>query len=584
MHIQRISQNNKYGTFKAFDVAEAQKLTDVLSKRIYGKQRAIDICKNMFPKAEGVSLGASGLPGSWMNRVKDIANFDLPKFCERLGKIFTEDRFFSNIDSMNKSLKTLFTQFGIINEDDKFKVSYLEKGFFGRAYKVDINGEEPKVIKEYKRIFRYQNNHGNYSEQNIAEYINKFSGNNTNMAKYYYGDTKHGIMILDFISKDTPNPENIVELDELGLAYDDGKPRNLINGYIIDYGGIITISNLVGRKNAQNVYREFKYLEDDSKKRELFEKIINDVENQNYKENLIGLTHSIKFFPESEQLDLYRRMYEFNETDINIALVENFKNLSITNRNNEIVQNLAKTEDILVKEIIAREIKSFPTDLTHSLMEKLSTEDNNTIKKYLARNLNLYYKDRDKRIEIYDNLMKNADLYANVALINALDNLPTKERDIRFEKFISLNDKIVSSALARNIETFQNDESLMKKWVDRLMQIDSTRVKRALCESVRYMPEKLMYETFERLADVHDMNSKEFLAETLTSVPYYSSNPDWFDRIFEASGNSVKRELAKVLKNVDSPILKEKWARKLYTKGDSSVKEILAKQGIIFNS
>ncbi len=573
-------KQNNLPTFKAANLAEVEKLTAEISKRIYGKQGAIDIYKK-YPKAEGISFGTSGLPKAWLERIKDFSKFNLATFCEQLGKIFTVDRHFSNIDSIAQSLRILFNQHGIIDGNtDKLNVSYLEKGFFGRAYKIDINDENPKVIKEYKRTYRYHNNHGNYSEQNIAEYISRYSGANTNVAKYYYGDTKNGIMILDYISKDTPQPENIIELDELGLAYDDGKPRNLINNYIIDFGGMITISNLIGNEDAQNVYRIFKHLNNNEEKQELFNSIINDVNNEKYKDKLIGLTHSIKFFPENKQLDLYKKMHEFNDTDINIALIENFKNFGILWNDNEIVRDLITSEDIAIKEILAREIKHIPANLSHPLMEKLSTEDNNTIKKYLARNLNYYYKDREKRIEIYNNLTQNADLYANIALVNSLENLPLVERNKHFERFIGFDNPVITSALARNIELFQNDEKLLKKWLDKLMDESDIRIRRSLCESVKYLPENLMKETFVKLLDIPDMNGKEFLAETLTSIPGYHLNPEWFDKIIEGAGNSVKRELAKTLKTVNAPILKRKWAKELYEKGDSSVKEILKKQGL----
>ena len=216
-------------------------------------------------------------------------------------------------------------------------------------------------------------------------------------------------------------------------------------------------------------------------------------------------------------------------------------------------------------------------------MEKYSTEENNTIKKYLARNLNLYYKDREKRYEIYDNLMVNADTYANIALVNALDKIPMSERDKKFEQFINLGDIVVDCALARNIEVFNDNEELMRKWTNRLMEIDDVKVKRALCESVKFMPEKLMKETFVKLLEEQDANAKEFLAETLTLIPYYHNYPEWFDQIYEASGNSVKRELAKALVNVNTTSLKTKWAKQLYQNGDSSVKAILEKQGLKFD-
>ena len=584
MFIQNISigQSNRFHNdinFKAANMAETKKLTEIVSKRLYGKQGTMDIYKK-FPAAEGITISPNGLPAAWLNRIKNLEEFNISNFLESLGLIFTADRHFSNIDSMKNSLRILFSQYKIIGKDDELNVSYLEKGFFGRAYKLDINGEEPKVMKEYKRTYRYHNNHGNFSEQNVAEYISRYSGSNTNVAKYYYGDTKNGVMLLDYISKETPLAENIIELDEIGLAYDDAKPRNLVNNYIIDFGGMITISNLIGNEEAQNVYRIFKYLEDNSEKIHLFNQILEDESNEKYKDKLIGLTHSIKFLPKDQQLEFYKKMYEFNDTDINIALVENFKNFGVFWSDNEVVRSLAKTDDIAVKEVIAREIKHLPSDLTHSLMEKYSLEDNNTIKKYLARNLNYYYKNRERRSEIFDNLMQNADRYANIALANSLENLSLAERDERFGKLLEIGDVVVTSALARNIEIFNNNEKISKKWIDRLMEEENYVVKRALCESVRYVPEVFMKEMFVKLLDVQDMNAKEFLAETLTSVPGYYNNPEWFDKIIEASGNSVKRELAKMLCTVKTPWLKEKWAKELYKQGDSSVKDILKKQGL----
>ena len=566
-------------TFGTANMASIEHLTKEISQRIYGKKGAMDVYLK-YPFAEGISLGTTGLPKSWLNKIKDISKFDLPTFCERIGRIFTEDRHFSNIDTMKKNLHQLFKNFGLISDEDKFDVTYLEKGFFGRAYKIDIN-DDSKVMKEYRRTYRYHNNHGNYSEQNIAEYIDRYSGENTNVVKYHYGDSKNGIMLVDYIDKNRHLPENLLDLEDIGLGYDDNKPRNLINGYIIDFGGMITVNNLVGNAEAQKTFQLIKYIEDDDQRKEVFNRILENTIDDNYTDKLVGLTHSIKFLPRKDQEDLYKKMYTFNDTNVNIALVENIKNFSYSLKDSELVENLAKSEDIAVKEIIAREIRHFPTALTHSLMEKLSTEDNNSIKKYLARNLNFYYKNMEKRPEIFNNLMVNADTYANIALVNSLENLSMVERDKKFGMFLELDDKIVNCALARNIEMFNGNEQLLEKWLNKLLEIDDIRVQRALCESVKFLPEKFMIPTYEKLLEVQDANAKEFLAESLTQIPRYNTNPHWFDKIYEASGNSVKRELAKVLKNVDAPVLKQKWAKMLYDGGDSSVKDILKKQGLV---
>ena len=230
-----------------------------------------------------------------------------------------------------------------------------------------------------------------------------------------------------------------------------------------------------------------------------------------------------------------------------------------------------------VKTTIAREIKHFPAKLKHELFENLSTEDNDSIKKYLARNLNQYYMKMYNRVNIYDNLMKNADTYANIALANALAFLAQSDREARFEKLFNQGDMIVNCALARNIEVFSEDEKTMTKWTHKLMEINDRRVKRALAESVKFMPDKLKVESFVELLEVMDMNTKEFLAETITTIPNYHKHPEWFEKLILGAGNSVKRELAKNLKTIRYPDIKKAWTEELLLRGDSSVHEIIKK-------
>ena len=111
MFIQKvlpISNNNNSNykkknnlTFGTANMASIEHLTKEISQRIYGKKGAMDVYLK-YPFAEGISLGTTGLPKSWLNKIKDISKFDLPTFCERIGRIFTEDRHFSNIDTMKK--------------------------------------------------------------------------------------------------------------------------------------------------------------------------------------------------------------------------------------------------------------------------------------------------------------------------------------------------------------------------------------------------------------------------------------------------------------------------------------------------
>ena len=334
--------SKKHPTFKAINFEQVKQLSEAVSKQIYGKKQVIEVYKN-FPEAKGISLGRTGLPKAWLERIKDKSRFNIETFLENLGEIFTIDRHYSNIDTLKRAISNLFMFHGIIQKDEKLDVKYLEKGFFGRAFHLIINDdvENSTVLKEYKRTYRYHNNHGNYSEQNVAEYISRYSGDNTNMVKYHFGDTKNGYMVVDYISKDTPDPLESVVLEDIGVAYDDGRPRNLVGKYIIDCGGFITISNLAGNKSAQDVHKEIKYAQSDEVRRTRFNEIFNDTENPEYVNNMIGLTHSIKHFPTEEQAELYTKMYNLNQIGVNIALVENIKNFpysfrqtySIFNRN-----------------------------------------------------------------------------------------------------------------------------------------------------------------------------------------------------------------------------------------------------------
>ena len=589
MIINRINSINniqnkkvKSPSFGSINFEQVKTLSDAVSKQIYSKAQIIELYKK-FPQASGITLGAGGLPLVWIEKAKDKTRLKIESFLENLGEIVKIDRHYSNIDTLKRALYNLFMFHGIIDKTDKFDVNYLEKGFFGRAFQLVINDdvENSKVLKEYKRTYRYHNNHGNYSEQNVAEYITRYAGDNTNMVKYYFGDTDNGYMIVDYISTNTPDPKEDIVLEDLGVAYDDGRPRNLVGKYIIDCGGFITISNLAGNKTAQEVHRQIKYSESDEVRMELFNKIYDDVENPEYENRMIGLTHSIKHLPQEEQAKLYEKMYALNQNGVNIALIENIKHFPFSFKADDLINGLASSEEEGVKVVIAREIKHFPAKLKHELFEKLSKDGNVTIKKYLARNLNQYYMNIANRVNIYDNLMEGADTYANIALANALSMLSESHRDERFEKLFNQNDIVVDCALARNIEVFANDEKTMTKWVNKLMELDHKRVKRALAESVKFMPEKLKKEIFVQLLEVDDMNTKEFLAETITSIPNYHQHQEWFDRLILGAENSVKRELAKALKNVKYPDVRKAWIKELTLRGDSSVQEIMKKQGLI---
>ena len=577
-----INNSNRI-SFTAINFNKVKELTELISTRTHSKKHTISIYES-FNEASGLTMGG-GLPSAWTDRIKDIRSFDKEFFLERLGEIFTKDRHFSDIDVMSKDIKDLFVKTGIVEETDDVTTEFLEKGFFGRAFKVSINGddENAKVLKEFKRTFRIHNNHGNFSEQSLAEYVNKYAGDNTDMVKYYYGDTKNGYMVVDYISPNKPHPATKVELDEIGLAYDDNKPRNIVNNYIIDYGGLITKSNIMGNKDSQRVYKIFKYMQDDAEKIKLFNEIYNDTGNSAYQGNMKGLVHSIKFMPKELQPELYKKMYDLNMAPVNVALVENIEHFKLTDVADEILQGLASNNNTKVKEVLAREIKYVPDKLRHQLFEKLSLEDNTKIKKYLARNINHYYRNIANRINIFDNLAQNSDSYADMALINSLKYFGEDRIHERFRRFFEKDDPIVKSALARNIEVFEENMDYMSYWINKLMEVENPRVKRALCESVRFMPRGTQVPVLEKLLKIKDMNSKEFLAENIFSVPDFYVHKEWLVQLLDGADNTVRRSLAKNIDIIPESKYRQEWIDLILENADSSVKKIIDKK-LLYNS
>ena len=95
-----------------------------------------------------------------------------------------------------------------------------------------------------------------------------------------------------------------------------------------------------------------------------------------------------------------------------------------------------------------------------------------------------------------------------------------------------------------------------------------------------FLDGEMRVNTFEKLLNVDDMNAKEFLAESITSVPYFHLHKDWFDKLVENADNSVYRALALNLKNIKTEQIKKDWTKYLLEHGDTSVKDIIKKESL----
>lgn len=311
----------------------------------------------------------------------------------------------------------------------------------------------------------------------------------------------------------------------------------------------------------------------DKDKSELFEEIF----ERGDKDELIGLTHSVKYLPKEERSDAYKRLRKLDNEDVNIALIENFDNFDYSQDMDDLKESLAHLEGDKAKEVIAREIRNFPVDTKHELFEELSLYPNANVKKYLARNINQYYKKIWNRGNICKNLAQDSDMYSDIAIINSMSFIGKDTADELYEHFYNKQDMVVTTALARNIEVFENRPELMKKWVDKLLEVEDYRVTRGMAESIPLIDERLRHDAFDKLLNVDDANTKEFLASSITSVPAYYMEDDWVPRLLNNADNSVRESLAANLGSLNE-VVKASWAEQILDGADSSVRKMVEKQ------
>lgn len=518
-----------------------------------------------------------GLPTEWTSRINDIDNFAKDEFITEFGKIFSQEREFADVDLLRDRLFALFQKHKIVDADTPFDVRYIGKGFQAWVYRIGIGNDENSgvVVKLFKRKYNYLQNHGNHTEQNLAEYVKNYAGDRSEFVKYYYGDTKNGLMTVDYLPPTIEEPKYILDLEDIGIGYGDDFPKNRVNGHICDYGGIETKSNLIGNMPAQEVYSAIKYMKDDEEKVKLFNEIYSQRDDEQFYDKAIGLVHSIKFLPEEMQSKLYNEFYEIGSHRVNIALIQNIKNFESLSGTEELIEKLCTTTERKEQETIAKEIKNIPSDIRHRIFEEYADSKISAVIKYLARNINHYYQNIGNRRNIYEKFIENCDTYSGIALINSMGYMSPGSYDRYFEKFFAKNDPIINTTLARSLEHLSEDTKVQQKWINKLLECDDIRVKTALCESVSYVDDSLRAKLFEALLPLKDHVAKEFLAQNITSVPGYANHPDWLPRLLDGADNMILGALVFTLKTVKNEAVKKDWAEKIAQKGDDSIKKML---------
>ena len=568
---------NFRGKFNWEEIAEYSR---DMGKRIYSKRHVTNLSQ-VHKEAGGITAGR-GLATEWISRIEKPENFDKDNFITEFGEIFEQERAFADVDKLQENLAALFQKHKIIDGKTPFSVRYIGKGFQAWAYRIGIDNDPNSgvVTKLFKRNNNFLQNHGNHTEQNLAEYIKEYAGDSTEFVKYYYGDTKHGLMTVDYLSQTVEPPKDKTDLRDIGICYKDDYPKNRRNGWICDFGGIETYSNLVGNKSAQEVHSAIKYAKTPEEKIEIFNNIISQNDGSDeFKDKAIGLAHGVQYLPIEIQAEMYQKCYDLGSHRVNISLIQNIKNFHDCKELDLLTEKLVtNVDDIKAKENIAKEIEHIPEDLRHKFFEEEIDTKHSAVIKYLARKINQYYKNMPNRVNIYRTFADNADPYASVALINSMHYMGSTSYGEYFEKFFSKNDDMVNTTLARFIDLLNDDPKLQQKWIDKLLSCNSVQVDAGLSEAIPYINEELRGALFERLVDSKDKVTKEYLAENITSIPRYMQTEEILTRLLDGADNLVRGALVNNIQKMPAGRRKEIWKKLVLEGADDSIKAMI--QGI----
>lgn len=562
-------------TFRGqFDWGKIAEYSKDMGKRIYSKRHVTNLAK-IHKDANGITEGR-GLPDAWIGRIQDTEKFDKDNFITAFGEIFAQERVYADVDKLQKNLTDLFRKHNIIDEKTPLSVKYIGHGFQAWAYRINIEGDSGNgiVIKLFKRNNNFLQNHGNHTEQNLAEYIKNYAGDSTEFVKYYYGDVKHGLMTSDYLPPTIEPPKNRIDLTDIGIGYGDDFPKNRVNGWICDFGGITTVSNLVGNKSAQDVHSAIKYAKTAEEKISIFNKIISQNDGSDeFKDKAIGLVHSIKHLPKEMQPDLYNKCFDLGSHRVNIALIQDIKNFKKFPELFPLIEKLVtNVDDIKAKENIAKEIQHIPDKLRHKFFEEEINTNHSAVIKYLARNINQYYKNMLNRFNIYSAFADNADSYASVALINSMHYMGSSRYGEYFEKFYAKNDEMVNTALARSIDLLNENPRLQRQWIDKLAVCDSNNVKAGLAEVIPFIKEEQRAPLYRKLLESKDKVTKEFLAESILSLPKNALSDELVVGLLDGADNMVRGALVNAIKKMPEGKLKDGWKKLVIDDADNSIK------------
>lgn len=120
-----------------------------------------------------------------------------------------------------------------------------------------FNSDKNTKIKTVNNLVSKNAYHGVYVEANAALYIKKAAGQpleKSNFITPYIFDLKNKYALVEYADKNLPKVTKNIDTEVLGLNYNDMHARNIVNGRIIDYGGIsVRDKNIVSNTELRRI-------------------------------------------------------------------------------------------------------------------------------------------------------------------------------------------------------------------------------------------------------------------------------------------------------------------------------------------
>lgn len=278
-----------------------------------------------------------------------------------------EERVNRRPNSAVDKLRDVLTKHKVLDEPEKFDLTYLGGGEYKKAYLMEgltdpKNGDRVcykvfHVVDTTPEWHKYKC-HGNFSEINIATYWKKQVGNHTQLNKFYAGDINNGYLLDRYIDGTVPKPQKIIDPYDYGVRNIDivkvDTGHNKLYGYSIDEGGSRVVNVVKNQsKTARYVLKQIKNSQEPLKvlewNRILRRKDLDDTQKK------AGLALSIKHFPAKEQKKLIKQCLDFNKPLVDQAIGYALKYLpeEEATKNFEILmkRNNPTTQTVVMNEI-----------------------------------------------------------------------------------------------------------------------------------------------------------------------------------------------------------------------------------------